>query len=677
MTRLNPYGYQEECLTVLREERTEGKGKALVAMASGLGKTVVAAFDVNSFLAERGGRVLSLCHQNDISDQSYDTFQEVLGEGYSFGYLDGRKKEFEPVDVLFASFQTMRNWREEFPPDAFDYIVVDESHHSPAETYLPTLEYFQPRFMLGITATPDRADLQDIREIYGDEVYSLPLEDGLAQGLLAPVDYRMVTDELQNLKVLDTPIGKLSIAKLNRELFIPKRDDEIARIIQEKIAEIAYPRVMIFAASIAYCDRLANILPDSSPIHSEMPLNEQAVTLRKFRAREINTVITVDKFNEGIDVPDANVIVFLRSTASRTIFFQQLGRGLRKTKGKRQVLVLDFVANCERLEMVHVLRASVMEKKEELERQIPEGEEPIVVDFGKFEFTEEERKVLDVIKGIRTGYTKEILIKYLRKLASELDRTPSRKDIGRLSKLGKSPALKTFRDSFGSYTASVLAAGLEPNWRSFTDEELIRDLKEFTDDFGETPRRVDFLRAYKQKGYASVWTYEDRFGSFPDALKKAGITEPVETEKALKKVSLTTSVKTRVTRRGPLIKTEGELRDDLRSLAKELDRTPKRSDVDLASKQGKCASVSQYRACFGSFTESLIKADLPPNRMIKTNEELLEDLRIYAKELGHTPSKREVARASKQGKIASPNTYRRHFGSYNEAVKKAGLKPNR
>jgi len=159
VSQLNPYDYQEECLTVLREERTEGKEKALVVMASGLGKTVVAAFDVKSFLAERGGRVLSLCHQNDISDQSYDTFQEVLGEGYSFGYLDGRHKELEPVDVLFASFQTMHNWREEFPLDTFDYIVVDESHHSPAETYLPTLEYFKAKFLLGITATPDRADL--------------------------------------------------------------------------------------------------------------------------------------------------------------------------------------------------------------------------------------------------------------------------------------------------------------------------------------------------------------------------------------------------------------------------------------------------------------------------------------------------------------------------------------
>src|SRR3989344_7880335 len=206
-----PYWYESECLEALKSARNDGIGRALVVMASGLGKTVVAAFDIKSFLERFGGRVLFLVHQNDILDQAYETFVDVLGEGYGFGYMHGTQKDLEYVDVLFASFQTMRLWRDSFEPDTFAYIVVDESHHTPAETYLPTLEYFNPKFLLGITATPERTDLQDIRKVYGEEVYSLPLEDALAQGLLTPVDYRLLTDEIQNLSVLKTPIGRLSV----------------------------------------------------------------------------------------------------------------------------------------------------------------------------------------------------------------------------------------------------------------------------------------------------------------------------------------------------------------------------------------------------------------------------------------------------------------------------------
>lgn len=664
MPQFTPYAHQKECLSVLQIVRKRGKNKALVVMASGLGKTVVAAFDVHNYLSRRGGRVLSLCHQNDISDQSYETFEEVLGEGYSFGYLDGREKEFEPVDVLFASFQTMHNWREEFPPDTFDYIIVDESHHSPAETYLPTLEYFKPRFLLGITATPDRTDLQDIREIYGDEVYSLPLEEGLAQGLLAQVDYRMVTDELQNLKILDTPIGKLSIAKLNRELFIPKRDDEIARIIQEKIAEIESPRVMIFAQSIAYCDRLARILPDASPIHSEMPLNKQAETLRKFRAREVNTIITVDKFNEGIDVPDANVIVFLRSTNSRTIFFQQLGRGLRKTVGKRQVLVLDFVANCERLEMVHGLWSEVEEKKGKIKNGPPKIKEPLVVDMGQFEFDEKARKLSDVVERIRTGYTKQVMLKQLTALASQLERVPKQKDVALASKQGKCPAVSTYQRHFGTYFNALRLAGFERSTSHYRipNEEFLEALTLLAEKLGHTPttREVDKAHKFGETPYSTI--YKKRFGSYNEALRQAGLP---------------------ITHR---LKTLEEHLSDLRALAKDLGRAPTAHDVEKAARQGKCAYSSTYQRRFGSLTEAIRQAGFPKKIAVakkipaearesrgKKEGELLADLKLIAEELGRALTKKDVDQAAREGKCYTYNGYRYRFGTLNNALKKAGL----
>src|SRR3989344_1288401 len=203
--------YQAKCLDQLTESRRHGKKRALVVMASGLGKTVTAALDAKRWLTSHGGKLLYLCHQNDILEQARTTFESVLGSKRLYGYFHGQEKDRHRVDCLFASFQTMRKNRNGFKPREFSYTVVDESHHGHAPTYRPTLDYFQPKFLLGITATPERTDLQDIRKVYGEEVYSLPLEDALAQGLLTPVDYRLLTDEIQNLSVLKTPIGRLSV----------------------------------------------------------------------------------------------------------------------------------------------------------------------------------------------------------------------------------------------------------------------------------------------------------------------------------------------------------------------------------------------------------------------------------------------------------------------------------
>jgi superfamily II DNA or RNA helicase len=399
-----PLDYQEECLTAISEARQQGEKKALVVMATALGKTVVGAFDVKKFISEqqKRGRILYLCHQNDILYQAKNTFQSILGTEYQYGYFHGQEKTAHGVDVLFASLQTMEDHKKSFSPDEFDYVIVDESHHAQAESYRPTIEYFTPRFLLGLTATPNRLDELDIREIFGSEVYSLPLEEAMALGYLTPVDYRLMTDEIQLSQVIETGDEKMSISRLNRSIFIPRRDEEIATIIAKHIADIENPRVIIFCASVQHCEHLSKIIVDSFSIHSRVSPKERTVKVEMFRQGLIDTVLVVDSFNEGIDIPSANVIVFLRSTSSATIFYQQLGRGLRRFLGKGKVTVLDFVANCERITMITTLQQSVNNIIDRQRNKSGEtGEyETLTLNINSVEFQEKIIPILSILERL-------------------------------------------------------------------------------------------------------------------------------------------------------------------------------------------------------------------------------------------------------------------------------------
>lgn len=331
-------------------------------MATGLGKTVTVAFDAKRHFAQNGKKLLYLCHMTDILYQARSEFEAIVDGGKRFGFLHGKEKDLHEVDCLFSTFQTMNNWLDMFDPTEFDYVVVDESHHSGAETYLRPLQYFRPTFLLGITATPERGDDKDIREIYGPAIFNLPLEKALANGYLTPVDYRILTDEIYTAGIPEIEGQQYSFAALNRKVFIPKRDEEIVKLIAHHVSGIEKPKIIVFCSSVRHCDHLAAFMPDSLPIHSRIPGKERDVRLEMFRQDLLNTVITRDCFNEGIDVPRANVIVFLRSTTSHNIFLQQLGRGLRKTDGKDKVVVLDFVGNLERIRVVQDLSRTAEEE---------------------------------------------------------------------------------------------------------------------------------------------------------------------------------------------------------------------------------------------------------------------------------------------------------------------------
>lgn len=402
-----PYAYQTECLEVINAKRAEGRRRLLIVMASGLGKTVTIAFDARSWLEQFGGRVLYLCHQNEILYQAKATFEVVLGNSRTYGFFHGLEKTAHQVDCLFASFATMVKNIKLFQPDEFDYVVVDESHHSHAETFKPVVDYFTPRFLLGATATPNRLDERNIRDIYGEEVYSLPLVEALARDLLTPVDYRLLSDEIQANTLLQTPNGRFSIKQLNRTIFVPKRDEEIIEIVKRNAAQINNPRIIYFCSSIRHCDYLAKLVPDCLTLHSLIPAKERGVRLELFRQGLISTAITRDCFNEGVDVPEANVIVFLRTTASTTVFMQQLGRGLRRSKDKDKVIVLDFVANCERIRLVHDLWQEVRDTEQQLgvrgRHHVRELVPPMTLNVEGVAFNETIVQLIDIFNRIEAN----------------------------------------------------------------------------------------------------------------------------------------------------------------------------------------------------------------------------------------------------------------------------------
>lgn len=589
-----PYLYQAECLERLTAVRRSGADRALVVMASGLGKTAIAAFDAREWLTAQGGRLLYLCHRNEILAQARRTFEAILGDRYRYGYFQGEEKDISRADCIFGSFQTFRSWRHFFRRDEFSYIVVDESHHGPAQTYRPTLEYFQPQFLLGITATPDRTDLADIREIYGEAVFSLPLEDALVGGLLTAVSYYLLTDELKNLDALGRE--NLSLKDLNEKIFIPRRDEEIVRIITEHMADLPQPRVIIFCRSVRHANHLSSLFPRSLPIHYRIPPERQRMRLEAFRTGKANVILTIDKFNEGVDIPEANLIVFLRSTASRTIFLQQLGRGLRQAPGKDRVTVLDFVNNCERLEMVHHLWQTVEDRRPNAAvTREEDGETVTILDVNRVQFTKAIRPILDILALIRGGYTREVLIAQLQALGRELGRTPTSDDVQSASALGKCAYTSTMARSFGSFPDALEAAGFETRPHSYGRERLLGQLRALGARLERTPTSEDVVAARRtgRKGsIAHPGTFRREFGSFTAALRTAGL-----------------RIEFQQYDRDALIQI-------LQGITKELGRPPSWRELRAGSRTGGCPHPGTFRNAFGSLRAALTAAnatrDIPP-----------------------------------------------------------------
>ena len=351
-----PRGAQIEALCALEDVRAEGAEKALVQAATGVGKTYLAAFD------SKGCRtVLFVAHRREILQQAAESFRRVRGSD-AYGFFDGDEKcTDEPV--IFASVQTLGNERylneRYFSPDRFEYLVVDEFHHAVARQYQRIVNYFKPRFMLGLTATPERMDGRSIYEICDYNVaYEVPLKDAINKGMLAPFRYFGIYDSTDYTKArrsggkyVEEDLDKIYLGNAHRN-----------ELVVRHYRKHGSGRALGFCSSRAHAAEMARVfrsngIPAAAVVSGGVGryCMDRGEAIRGLEAGELRVIFSVDMFNEGVDIPDVDMVMFLRPTESPVVFLQQLGRGLRLAPGKEYLTVLDFIGNYEKAGQVRYL----------------------------------------------------------------------------------------------------------------------------------------------------------------------------------------------------------------------------------------------------------------------------------------------------------------------------------
>ena len=340
-SKIKPNYMQKRALKELNRYRALGVSRALTIASAGSGKTYLAAFDALNFNPKR---LLYIVHEGAILRKSLETFQEVFGKNVSYGIYSGTSKEFD-ADYVFATNITMCNSLELFSKNEFDYIIIDECHHATAETYKKIMSYFEPEFLLGLTATPERLDNQDVFELFDHNVpYELRLRDAIANDLVVPFKYYGIRDKLVDYGLSGNDERRM-IAQMVKEDHCDFISEQI-----EKHRPQGKLKCLAFCRNVTHARMMCEALGERYSTAYLTGKNDIGERVRAYNdlqndEQSLEILFTVDILNEGVDIPGVNMVLFLRPTESTTIFIQQLGRGLRKYTNKEYVTVLDFIGN--------------------------------------------------------------------------------------------------------------------------------------------------------------------------------------------------------------------------------------------------------------------------------------------------------------------------------------------
>ena len=370
--RIKPNKMQESALEALAVLHGRREPRALLVSATGTGKTYLSALDVER---QRPRTVLFIAHRQRILSASRESFERVLGAAYTYDLYQGANRS-QAATCLFAMVGTLARHLRDFSPDAFDYIVIDEAHRTGAAGYRQVLDYFKPRFVLGMTATPSRTDGYDVYSLFNHVIaYRITLQDALSNEMLAPFHYFGIAD----LEIDDEQQDDLLLfSKLTSEA----RVEHVVRKIEEYTVQKSCRRGLVFCSrndeaayfAKAFCERG---LP-SKAISGASSAEERDCAIHELERGTIDYIFSVDIMNEGVDIPSLNQIIMLRRTESAIVFVQQLGRGLRKCDGKEFALVLDFIGNYQQNYLVPIaLSGDRTYNKDTLRKVVKEGSSAI------------------------------------------------------------------------------------------------------------------------------------------------------------------------------------------------------------------------------------------------------------------------------------------------------------
>ena len=378
---LKPFPHQEEILEQLRVERDlHQRFRNLVVAATGTGKTLISAFDFARFLCNKpDAKFLFVAHRQEILRQAQAAFRAVLRNS-NFGEVWVGGSQPEHYRQLFASIQTLNNQLAglSLSPDYYDYIVIDEVHHIAAASYRAVLEHFTPKILLGLTATPERHDGSDILADFGGVIAAeIRLPEAINRRHLCPFQYFAIDDDT-DLRSIPWSRGRYDIAQLtNLYTHNHTRVNKILQSLQEIVTDIGSIKALAFCVSRAHADFMCRqflLKGISSDVLTSDNSHERQQKQQALRSGQINVLFVVDIFNEGVDIPEVDTLLFLRPTESLTIFLQQLGRGLRLFDGKECCTVLDFVGNSRpEYDFAEKFRALVGQTSRAISEEIKQG----------------------------------------------------------------------------------------------------------------------------------------------------------------------------------------------------------------------------------------------------------------------------------------------------------------
>lgn len=450
---IEPNLIQREALKSLTSLRKNAKDKALIISATGTGKTILSALDVRNYDPKK---FLFVVHNEGILNRAIDEFKKVLSQSNNadFGLLTGKNKDIN-AKYLFATIQTLSNENiyNQFKKDHFDYIVFDEAHRSAAATYQKVFNYFKPNFLLGMTATPERTDSLNIFEMFDYNIaYEIRLQKALESEVLCPFHYFGVTDYIHNGEKIDE-VSNLSDLTSN----------ERVEHVLEKTSYYGYSgdelKGLIFVSRKEEAYDLAKNLslrgvPSIALTGEDNPQKREEV-IQQLKSGEINYIITVNLFNEGIDIPSVNQIVMLRETESSIIFIQQLGRGLRKSSNKEYVTIIDFIGNYNKNYLIPIaLSGDQSQNKDNYRKFLTNNSALNGVSTINFEEIAK-KKIYDSLKAVKLNSAKLIKEAYTT-VESRIGRTPMLMDFIEQNSIDPSTIFST-KSNYNNYHELLLS----------------------------------------------------------------------------------------------------------------------------------------------------------------------------------------------------------------------------